>query len=55
MINVVAQALGLSFPSPYMQYVASNFENGANFAVVGAIACDTDSFVAPISLSVHII
>jgi len=53
-IDFFAQALGLPFLSPYLQSVASNFGHGANFAAAGATARDTDSFIAPISLTVQI-
>ena len=54
MIDVAAQALGLLFLSPYLQFVASNFRGGVNFPVAGATACDTDSFIAPVSLTIQI-
>jgi phospholipase/lecithinase/hemolysin len=53
-IDFFAKALGLPFLSPYLQSVAPNFGQGANFAAAGATARDTDSFIAPISLTVQI-
>ena len=54
MIDLAAKALGLRFLSPYLQSVASNFGGGVNFAAVGATARDSDSFIAPITLTVQI-
>jgi len=53
-IDFFAQALGLPFLSPYLQSVASTFGQGANFAAAGATVRDTNSFIAPISLTVQI-
>lgn len=53
-VDFFAKALGMPFLSPYLQSVASNFGHGANFAAAGATARGTDSFIAPISLTVQI-
>lgn len=52
-IDFFAEALGMSFLSPYLQSVDSNFRFGANFAASGATARDV-SFIAPIYLTVQI-
>ena len=52
MIDIAANALGLSFLSPYLQTVALNLWHGANFVAAGATAHDIDSFIASISNTV---
>lgn len=44
----------MSFLSAYLQPVGSNYGSRANFAASGETAIDTNSFISPVSLPVHI-
>lgn len=53
LIDFLAQGLGKSFLSPYLQSVDSNFTQGVNFASAGATAKDA-TLMSPFSLNVQI-